>query len=134
MLFLKLYGRNGSKSQFPQLSNGVTALWSACEDWASTEAVWAGHTGGPLAVVGVLTRSLLPAGLAPSTAQDNKTYTSILYGNGPGGSFALLGISRPNVSDSQSSERPGSAGWSAGVGGGARWRTRGRGRQPPRRP
>uniref|UniRef100_A0A452UKT9 Alkaline phosphatase n=1 Tax=Ursus maritimus TaxID=29073 RepID=A0A452UKT9_URSMA len=40
-------------------------------------------------------------GLAPSTAQDNKTYTSILYGNGPGGSFALLGISRPNVSDSQ---------------------------------
>uniref|UniRef100_A0A452UKQ1 Alkaline phosphatase n=1 Tax=Ursus maritimus TaxID=29073 RepID=A0A452UKQ1_URSMA len=44
-------------------------------------------------------------GLAPSTAQDNKTYTSILYGNGPGGSFALLGISRPNVSDSQSTQQ-----------------------------
>ncbi|XP_025786214.1 intestinal-type alkaline phosphatase [Puma concolor] len=40
-------------------------------------------------------------GLAPSKAHDNKTYTSILYGNGPGG-FALKDGPRPNVSDSQS--------------------------------
>ncbi|XP_038290518.1 intestinal-type alkaline phosphatase isoform X1 [Canis lupus familiaris] len=39
-------------------------------------------------------------GLAPSMAKDNKTYTSILYGNGPG--FALSGVPRPNVSDAES--------------------------------
>ncbi|XP_025861969.2 intestinal-type alkaline phosphatase [Vulpes vulpes] len=39
-------------------------------------------------------------GLAPSMAKDSKTYTSILYGNGPG--FALSGVLRPNVSDSES--------------------------------
>uniref|UniRef100_A0A667GRH6 Alkaline phosphatase n=1 Tax=Lynx canadensis TaxID=61383 RepID=A0A667GRH6_LYNCA len=48
-------------------------------------------------------------GLAPSKAYDNKTYTSILYGNGPGG-FALKDGPRPNVSDSQSGECSG--GWS----------------------
>lgn len=86
-------------------------------------------------MVGVLTRSLLPAGLAPSIAQDNKTYTSILYGNGPGGSFALLGISRPNVSDSQSRERRGWAGRSARGGGGERGgELEGGGGRPPRRP
>ncbi|XP_030181616.1 intestinal-type alkaline phosphatase [Lynx canadensis] len=42
-------------------------------------------------------------GLAPSKAYDNKTYTSILYGNGPGG-FALKDGPRPNVSDSQSGD------------------------------
>ncbi|XP_029788727.1 intestinal-type alkaline phosphatase [Suricata suricatta] len=40
-------------------------------------------------------------GLAPSKALDNKTYTSILYGNGPGG-LALKDGPRPNVNDSQS--------------------------------
>ncbi|XP_006171232.1 intestinal-type alkaline phosphatase [Tupaia chinensis] len=39
-------------------------------------------------------------GLAPSRAQDNKAYTSILYGNGPG--YALGGGSRPDVNESQS--------------------------------
>ncbi|ELK32601.1 Intestinal-type alkaline phosphatase 1 [Myotis davidii] len=41
-------------------------------------------------------------GLAPEAASDGKTYTSILYGNGPG--FAINGGSRPNVSDSQSGD------------------------------
>lgn len=59
--------------------------------------------GGPLAAVRAITGSLLPAGLAPRKAHDNKTYTSILYGNGPGG-FALKDGARPNVSDSQSGE------------------------------
>ncbi|XP_039090493.1 intestinal-type alkaline phosphatase [Hyaena hyaena] len=40
-------------------------------------------------------------GLAPSKAKDNKRYTSILYGNGPGG-FELLNSSRPDVNDSLS--------------------------------
>ncbi|XP_045875689.1 intestinal-type alkaline phosphatase [Meles meles] len=43
-------------------------------------------------------------GLAPSIALDNKAYTSILYGNGPGGQYALTGTSRPNVNDSQSND------------------------------
>lgn len=51
---------------------------------------------------GAITGPLLPAGLAPEAASDGKTYTSILYGNGPG--FAINEGSRPNVSDSQSSE------------------------------
>ncbi|XP_019358595.1 PREDICTED: intestinal-type alkaline phosphatase [Gavialis gangeticus] len=34
-------------------------------------------------------------GLAPSKAVDNKSYTSILYGNGPG--YPALGPNRPNV-------------------------------------
>ncbi|XP_064341500.1 intestinal-type alkaline phosphatase-like [Camelus dromedarius] len=41
-------------------------------------------------------------GLAPSKASDGKSYTSILYGNGPG--FALSGGTRPDVSDSQSED------------------------------
>ncbi|XP_036276515.1 intestinal-type alkaline phosphatase-like [Pipistrellus kuhlii] len=41
-------------------------------------------------------------GLAPEAASDGKTYTSILYGNGPG--FVISGGSRPNVSDSQSND------------------------------
>lgn len=41
-------------------------------------------------------------GLAPEAASDGKTYTSILYGNGPG--FVLSGGSRPNVSESQSND------------------------------
>ncbi|XP_036919467.1 intestinal-type alkaline phosphatase-like [Sturnira hondurensis] len=41
-------------------------------------------------------------GLAPSRATDGKSYTSILYGNGPG--FALSGGPRPNVSDSESGD------------------------------
>ncbi|XP_037704611.1 intestinal-type alkaline phosphatase [Choloepus didactylus] len=41
-------------------------------------------------------------GLAPSKALDNKAYTSILYGNGPG--FALSGGSRADVNDSQSED------------------------------
>ncbi|XP_054426595.1 intestinal-type alkaline phosphatase-like [Pteronotus mesoamericanus] len=38
-------------------------------------------------------------GLAPENASDGKTYTSILYGNGPG--FAMNDGPRPNVSDSE---------------------------------
>ncbi|XP_032336393.1 intestinal-type alkaline phosphatase-like [Camelus dromedarius] len=41
-------------------------------------------------------------GLAPSKASDGKSYTSILYGNGPG--FALSGGTRPDVNDSQSGD------------------------------
>ncbi|XP_053511223.1 intestinal-type alkaline phosphatase-like [Artibeus jamaicensis] len=41
-------------------------------------------------------------GLAPSRAADGKSYTSILYGNGPG--FALSEGLRPNVSDSESGD------------------------------
>lgn len=89
-------------------------------------------------MVGVLSRALLPAGLAPTIALDNKPYTSILYGNGPGASFALTGNSRPNVSHSQSSERRGPAGRS-GAGGGRGVGGRGGGLaggggRPPRRP
>ncbi|XP_031758221.1 intestinal-type alkaline phosphatase isoform X2 [Xenopus tropicalis] len=43
-------------------------------------------------------------GLAPKKAFDNKSYTSILYGNGPG--FNLTGQGRPNV-DSNISEEVG---------------------------
>nr|XP_021546035.1 intestinal-type alkaline phosphatase [Neomonachus schauinslandi] len=60
-------------------------------------------------------------GLAPSIARDNKTYTSILYGNGPGASFALTGNSRPNVTHNQSNLHPDGAGCPgrpAGRGGG----------------
>ncbi|XP_057601517.1 intestinal-type alkaline phosphatase [Hippopotamus amphibius kiboko] len=39
-------------------------------------------------------------GLAPSKASDNKSYTSILYGNGPG--YVLGEGSRPEVNDSES--------------------------------
>ncbi|XP_015990198.2 intestinal-type alkaline phosphatase-like [Rousettus aegyptiacus] len=39
-------------------------------------------------------------GLAPKKASDDKAYTSLLYGNGPG--FSLSGGSRSPVSDSQS--------------------------------
>ncbi|KAM5266731.1 intestinal-type alkaline phosphatase-like [Hipposideros larvatus] len=42
-------------------------------------------------------------GLAPGKASDGKAYTSLLYANGPG--FALSGGSRPNVDESQSSDR-----------------------------
>ena len=45
---------------------------------------------------------LLPAGLGYGKATDGKSYTSILYGNGPG--YALGGASRPDVNDSESSE------------------------------
>ncbi|XP_045701652.1 intestinal-type alkaline phosphatase-like [Phyllostomus hastatus] len=41
-------------------------------------------------------------GLAPSLASDNKSYTSILYGNGPG--YAISGGSRPDVNDSVSGD------------------------------
>ncbi|KAI4588168.1 hypothetical protein MJG53_002576 [Ovis ammon polii x Ovis aries] len=41
-------------------------------------------------------------GLAPSKASDSKSYTSILYGNGPG--YALGGGSRPDVNDSTSED------------------------------
>ncbi|NP_001096792.1 alkaline phosphatase-like precursor [Bos taurus] len=41
-------------------------------------------------------------GLAPSKALDSKSYTSILYGNGPG--YALGGGSRPDVNDSTSED------------------------------
>ncbi|XP_016060102.1 PREDICTED: intestinal-type alkaline phosphatase-like [Miniopterus natalensis] len=41
-------------------------------------------------------------GLAPEAASDGKTYTSILYGNGPG--FAMSGGPRPEVSHDQSSD------------------------------
>ncbi|XP_077204218.1 intestinal-type alkaline phosphatase 1-like [Paroedura picta] len=36
-------------------------------------------------------------GLAPKLAEDNKTYTSIVYGNGPG--YQITAEGRPNVSD-----------------------------------
>ncbi|XP_005082331.1 intestinal-type alkaline phosphatase [Mesocricetus auratus] len=39
-------------------------------------------------------------GLAPQNAQDGKTYTSILYGNGPG--YALGSGNRPNVTSTES--------------------------------
>ncbi|XP_062955116.1 intestinal-type alkaline phosphatase-like [Cynocephalus volans] len=41
-------------------------------------------------------------GLAPSKAQDDKAYTSILYGNGPG--FVLSTGSRPDVNDTLSGD------------------------------
>ncbi|CAN0236102.1 unnamed protein product [Rangifer tarandus platyrhynchus] len=41
-------------------------------------------------------------GLAPSKASDFKSYTSILYGNGPG--YVLGGGSRPDVNDSTSKD------------------------------
>lgn len=65
-----------------------------------------------------------PAGLAAEPASDDKAYTSLLYGNGPG--FALDGGSRPNVSDSQSGER---AAWAGrGAWGGLPWGGHGEGR------
>lgn len=39
-------------------------------------------------------------GLAPLNAQDGKSYTSILYGNGPG--YVLNSGDRPNVTDAES--------------------------------
>ncbi|KAM9127544.1 intestinal-type alkaline phosphatase-like [Pangshura tecta] len=42
-------------------------------------------------------------GLAPSAASDNKSYTSILYGNGPG--YQITAMSRPNINSSQSEEK-----------------------------
>lgn len=86
--------------------------------------------GGPSRGRSGARRPLLPAGLAPSMAKDSKTYTSILYGNGPG--FALSGVPRPNVSDRESSEHPGLAGGglrAGGHSGGTRM-----GRPPPCRP
>lgn len=44
----------------------------------------------------------VPAGLAPLKAQDGKSYTSILYGNGPG--YVLDSGNRPNVTEAESSE------------------------------
>ncbi|XP_072818237.1 intestinal-type alkaline phosphatase-like isoform X2 [Vicugna pacos] len=41
-------------------------------------------------------------GLAPSKASDGKSYTSILYGNGPG--YQVSGGTRPDVNDSQSGD------------------------------
>ncbi|XP_004577255.2 intestinal-type alkaline phosphatase [Ochotona princeps] len=41
-------------------------------------------------------------GLAPTFAQDGKTYTSILYGNGPG--YALRAGNRPNVTETNSND------------------------------
>uniref|UniRef100_A0A9L0JZ94 Alkaline phosphatase n=1 Tax=Equus asinus TaxID=9793 RepID=A0A9L0JZ94_EQUAS len=46
---------------------------------------------------------LFVEGLAPSKASDGKAYTSILYGNGPG--YVLRGGSRPDINESQSSDR-----------------------------
>lgn len=56
---------------------------------------------------------LLSAGLAPKKASDDKAYTSLLYGNGPG--FSLSGGSRSPVSDSQSSECAGPGGPQCGA-------------------
>ncbi|XP_037377825.1 intestinal-type alkaline phosphatase-like [Talpa occidentalis] len=42
-------------------------------------------------------------GLAPKKAFDGKSYTSILYGNGPG--YPLLSPSRPNVTEAESSKK-----------------------------
>ncbi|XP_074819512.1 intestinal-type alkaline phosphatase-like [Natator depressus] len=42
-------------------------------------------------------------GLAPSMALDIKSYTSILYGNGPG--YQINATSRPNVNSSESEEK-----------------------------
>ncbi|XP_037377824.1 intestinal-type alkaline phosphatase-like [Talpa occidentalis] len=42
-------------------------------------------------------------GLAPEKASDGKSYTSILYGNGPG--YPLLSPSRPNVTEAESSKK-----------------------------
>jgi alkaline phosphatase len=39
-------------------------------------------------------------GLAPLKALDDKSYTSILYGNGPG--YELKSGNRPNVTEAQS--------------------------------
>uniref|UniRef100_A0A8C3VUG1 alkaline phosphatase n=1 Tax=Catagonus wagneri TaxID=51154 RepID=A0A8C3VUG1_9CETA len=39
-------------------------------------------------------------GLAPSKASDGKSYTSVLYGNGPG--YALNGSARPNLTEDES--------------------------------
>nr|4KJG_A Chain A, Intestinal-type alkaline phosphatase 1 [Rattus norvegicus]4KJG_B Chain B, Intestinal-type alkaline phosphatase 1 [Rattus norvegicus] len=41
-------------------------------------------------------------GLAPLNAQDGKSYTSILYGNGPG--YVLNSGNRPNVTDAESGD------------------------------
>ncbi|XP_061308271.1 intestinal-type alkaline phosphatase-like isoform X1 [Pezoporus flaviventris] len=47
-------------------------------------------------------------GLAPSKAADNKSYTAILYGNGPG----YVGAVRPNVNEATASEGTGTmVGW-----------------------
>lgn len=44
----------------------------------------------------------VPAGLAPLKAQDGKSYTSILYGNGPG--YVLKSGNRPKVTEVESGE------------------------------
>eukprot|EP00076_Gallus_gallus_P007301 XP_003641809.1 intestinal-type alkaline phosphatase [Gallus gallus] len=49
---------------------------------------------------GYILRGTSILGLAPQKAIDNKTYTSILYGNGPG----YPGATRPNVSSSTAGE------------------------------
>uniref|UniRef100_A0A8C6RTY9 Alkaline phosphatase n=1 Tax=Nannospalax galili TaxID=1026970 RepID=A0A8C6RTY9_NANGA len=42
-------------------------------------------------------------GLAPRSAQDDKSYTSILYGNGPG--YVLNSGNRPNVTETESGDK-----------------------------
>lgn len=44
----------------------------------------------------------LPAGLAPFKADDGKSFTSILYGNGPG--YKLRNGARADVTEEESSK------------------------------
>lgn len=59
------------------------------------------HTGHWQQAVSAFSTSP-PAGMAPEFAQDGKTYTSILYGNGPG--YIFSAGDRPNVTEAISSE------------------------------
>lgn len=70
---------------------------------------------------------LLPAGLGFDKAADGKSYTSILYGNGPG--YVLVGASRPDVNKTESSECRGGC-----VGGGTPAGNSREGDPPPRMP
>ena len=95
----------------------------SCREWG-TALCWAltapGHPGcdrrGDTRVSWLISPpSIAPSpGLAPSKAADDKNYTSILYGNGPG----YVGVNRTDLDEDTASEGTGTvAGWWDGAGG-----------------
>lgn len=94
----------------------------SCREWGMA-LCWTllapGHPGcgqrGDTGISWLMSPSIAPSpGLAPSKAADNKNYTSILYGNGPG----YPGANRNDVDDDTASEGAGTmVRWWDGAGG-----------------